>query len=445
MFVILPGIIRAGGGPGEMEDGLSDETPEGALKTEGTTPPPEPRDETRWIHRIALLAFLLNLGLAAVKGVLAVTSESLAVTASAIDSGTDCIASVALYAGLRLSSRKTPSFPLGLYKIENLISVIVALFIFLAGYEIARKAFTPQTGTPDISLSVVLFMALGTAATLAFGRYALRAGRRTGSPTLTAEGRHRQVDALSSSLVLASVSLGYAGVHVELFGITLDQAAAALVLVFIAHAGWELLSDGMRVLLDASVRTQTLLDVQGIIEEEPMVAEVLSLVGRNAGRFRFLQATVALRTDDLQKAQQVGEQIERRVREHVPRVERLTLHFEPQRRTHTRIAVPLANRSGDLSEHFGEAPYFALVVLRLADQGVESEEIEENPCTRVEKAKGICVAEWLVGRNVDEILLKSETKHRGPGYVFSDAGVIVHEVREQNLKQAVAARKAGTH
>jgi cation diffusion facilitator family transporter len=420
---------------------LQNGTPQGAKRYEASLP--EAGEETRQIHRIALFAFLLNLVLAAGKGVLAVTSGSLAVTASAIDSGTDCIASVALYAGLRLSTKKTPAFPLGLYKIENVISVIVALFIFLAGYEIARQAFTPVSGMPDISLAVVVFMALGTAATLAFGRYALRAGRRTGSPTLAAEGRHRQVDALSSALVLVSVTLGYAGVHLELFGITLDQAAAVLVLFFIAHAGWELLSDGMRVLLDASVDPQTLVDVQEIIEGEPMVAEVRSLVGRNAGRFRFLQADVTLRTDDLQKAQQVGEQIERRVRDRVPRVERLTLHYEPQRRSRTRIAAPLADRSGEISEHFGEAPYFALVVLRLADGSVESEEILENPCTRVEKAKGICVAEWLVGQNVDEVLLRSEIRHRGPGYVFSDAGVTVREVRGSGLREALAERGAG--
>ncbi|MCF8061996.1 MAG: cation diffusion facilitator family transporter [Deltaproteobacteria bacterium] len=406
------------------------------------TPPAGTGEETRQIQRIALLAFLLNLGLAAMKGVLAATSESLAVTASAIDSGTDCIASVALYAGLRLSIRKTPSFPLGLYKIENVISVTVALFIFLAGYEIAREAFTPHSRTPDISLSVVLLMALGTVATQLFGWYALRAGRRTASPTLRAEGRHRQVDALSSGLVLVSVTLGYAGFQVDLFGISLDQAAAVLVLAFIAYTGWQLLSDGMRVLLDASVDPQTLLDVQRIIEREPMVAEVQSLVGRNAGRFRFLQATVSLRTDDLQKAHRIGRHIEQQVREHVPRVERISLHYEPQRRTHVHIAVPLANRSGDLSEHFGEAPYFALVVVRLSDRSVESEEIEENPCTRMERGKGICVAEWLVGRNVDEILLKGEIKHRGPGYVFSDAGISTREIREDHLRKALAARLA---
>ncbi len=404
--------------------------------------PTEADQETRRIQRVALYGFLLNLGLAAMKGFLALDTDSLAVTASAMDSATDCIASVALYAGLRLSTRKTPTFPLGLYKIENLISVIIALFIFLAGYEIARQALAAPARTPSISLAAVLLMALGTLATLIFAWYALRVGRQTQSPTLTAEGRHRQVDVLSSALVLASVSLGYAGVQIRILGIPLDRAAAVLVLVFIAHAGWELLKDGMRVLLDASLDPQTLMDVRGIIQEEPMVAEVESLVGRNAGRFRFLQASVTLRTDDLQKAHRVSEHIEQRVREHVPRVERITIHYEPRKRTHTKVAVPLADRSGRLSEHFGESPWFALVVIRLTDREVETQEILENPCTRVERGKGICVAEWLVSQNVDETLLRGEIRHRGPGYVFSDAGVLVHEVQAEDLEEAIAACKS---
>ncbi|MBP1740795.1 MAG: Co/Zn/Cd cation transporter [Deltaproteobacteria bacterium] len=45
--------------------------------------------ETRLIGRLALYAFLLNVGLAVMKAFLAVYSSSLAVTAGAIDSGTD--------------------------------------------------------------------------------------------------------------------------------------------------------------------------------------------------------------------------------------------------------------------------------------------------------------------------------------------------------------------
>ncbi len=78
-------------------------------------------EEAVRIQRVALYAFLINLGLAMMKAVLAAVSNSLAVTASAIDSATDSAASLALYGGLKLSTRKTKSFPLGLYKIENVI------------------------------------------------------------------------------------------------------------------------------------------------------------------------------------------------------------------------------------------------------------------------------------------------------------------------------------
>jgi divalent metal cation (Fe/Co/Zn/Cd) transporter len=61
--------------------------------------------ETRLIRKVALYAFLLNLGLAIMKGLLALFSASLAVTARAIDSGTDAVASLVLYGELRLSIR----------------------------------------------------------------------------------------------------------------------------------------------------------------------------------------------------------------------------------------------------------------------------------------------------------------------------------------------------
>jgi len=98
-------------------------------------------DETRVVRRVAFYALLLNLGLGIIKGIIALDSKSLAVTAGAIDSVIDAFASLILFAGVSLSTRKTPSFPLGLYKIENFISIIVAFFIFFAGYEIAREIF----------------------------------------------------------------------------------------------------------------------------------------------------------------------------------------------------------------------------------------------------------------------------------------------------------------
>jgi len=391
--------------------------------------------ETKLIGKVALYAFWLNFGLAAMKGALAVFSNSLAVTAGAIDSATDSVASLVLYGGLKLSTRKTTSFPLGLYKIENVLSVFVALSIFLAGFEIARELLKHSVSPPKISLGVVTLLMVSVAATYLFGQYAIKIGRQTESPTLVAEGRHRQVDVLSSIVVLVSVLPDYLGWRVSLFGISMDQIAAAVVLFFIARTGWDLLSDGMRVLMDASLDFETLDQARSILKNHPMVVRVQSLSGRNAGRFRFLQASVILRTGDLEKAHRISKVLELSIREKIPHVERVTIHYEPQPHSHIRFAVPLSDPAGVISRHFGESPFFAILTLRLADHSIEQQEIIENPHKDIETAKGIRVAEWLVQQKVDQIFMKEDLSHKGPSYVFSNAGVNAQRTDAESLAE----------
>lgn len=398
---------------------------------------PEKRldQEAELIGKVALYAFLLNLGLAAMKGVLAFWSDSLAVTAGAIDSATDSAASLVLYGGLKLSTRKTPSFPEGLYKIENVLSVFVALSIFFAGFEIALKLFKQSVSSPRISLDIVVLLLVSVAATFLFGRYAILTGRKTESPTLIAEGRHRQVDVLSSSVVLISVLPEYFGYHVSLFGLSIDSIAACAVLIFIAFAGWELLSNGMRVLLDASLDFETLDEARSILKNHPMVVNIRSLSGRNAGRFRFLEASVILRTGDLKKAHRISEDLEQSIREKIPHVERIMIHYEPQPHSHIRLAVPLSDPAGVISRHFGESPFFAILTFRPADRFIVQQDIIENPHKEIETAKGIRVAEWLVEQKIDQIFMTEDLSHKGPTYVFSNAGVNVQRTDAVHLEE----------
>ena len=161
-------------------------------------------------------------------------------------------------------------------------------------------------------------------------------------------------------MVFASVLIDYFNWNPSIFSFSIDRIAAAVVLIFIAWAGWGLLSDGMRVLLDASLEFETLDQVRKILTGHPMVVKVQSLYGRNAGRFRFLQTSLILRTDDLQRAHQISETLEHAIREKIPHVERVMIHYEPQPRTHYRIAVPLSDPEGLISDHFGESQYFAI-------------------------------------------------------------------------------------
>ena len=117
------------------------------------------------------------------------------------------------------------------------------------------------------------------------------------------------------------------------------------------------------------------------------VAELKWASGRNAGRFRFVEAEIVLRIRELERAEVTTRRIKEQIREAVPYVDRVLIHAEPMERTHLRYAVPLEEEAGSLSEHFGEAPYFALVTVRLADGAIEEQQIVANPHTMVRRPR----------------------------------------------------------
>jgi cation diffusion facilitator family transporter len=366
--------------------------------------------------RVAWASIAVNVLLSLLNLVIAAASGSLAVAAEMVHNLVDLVASIAVLAGVKISERESRAFPYGLYKVENVVAVGVAILIFFTGYEIAREALTGESGAATVNGWMLAGVALSALIPLVFSRYEMRVGREINSPSLMADAQEYRAHVFSSGVVF----LALVG---QMVGFPLDRYAALAIVVLIARTGWELLVSGMRVLLDASLDADTLDQVRAIVEADPAVTEIRSLAGRNAGRYRFLEVDVALRVDDLEKAHAVSGRIEQEIRAQVPHVERVRIHYEPRVREHVRYAVPLADPGGRLSPHFGEAPYFALVTVRTADDQIERQEVLANPHVDVEKAKGIRVGEWLVGLKADVVVLREDVQGRGPAYVFADAGV----------------------
>ncbi len=393
--------------------------------------------ETIKVERVGLYSLLVNLVLVGLKMSLAALSGSLALAADSAHSLVDVFASLAVLAGLSLSKRKSKAFPYGLYKVENVVSIVIALLIFLAGYEIAREALLASERALVVNPWMVGGVILTIVIPLLFGQYEVRVGRESNSPSLIADGRHFQTDVFSSVAVLVSIVGGY-------LGLTLDRIAAGVIVLFILKAGWELLVDGMRVLLDASLDVETLAEVCRIIEAQPSVAEAKWITGRNSGRYRFIEAEIVLRTHDLEKAHTVSRQIEAKIHTQIPHVDRVLIHYEPPQRTHVRYALPLADTAGTLSPHLGEAPYFALITLRAADGTLERQETVVNPHRDVERAKGLRVAEWLVEQKVDVLIFGSSLKGKGPEYVFADAGVETAIIQAHTVLEALQKHRQGS-
>jgi cation diffusion facilitator family transporter len=374
----------------------------------------------------------VNILLAAINAGLAVASGSLAVEAEMVHNLVDLLTAIGVLVGLKLSTRKTKDFPYGLYKLENIVTVILAGMVFFTAYEIARDALFAPVRQATVDLWMLIGVVIAVIIPLVFSHFELRIGQAANSPALIADAKEYRAHVFTTGVVFAALLAQW-------FDFPIDRVAALAIVVAIAKTGWDLLADGMRVLLDASLSADTILEIREIITAEPAVAELKWLTGRNAGRFRFVEAEIALRVRDLEKAEAVTRRIEAHIRQAVPYLERVLIHAEPMVRTHLRYAVPLADHAGTLSEHFGEAPYFALVVARLADRSITEQQIVVNPHLEEEKAKGIQVAEWLVAQKVDAILLKESLRGRGPTYVFGDAGVEIQKTAATVLSEAITA------
>ena len=382
------------------------------------------------IRQVAWYSLLLNIALVAVKIWLSVLTGSLALWADGIHSLVDVFSAVALIIGQWLSQKKSTEFPYGLYKVENLVSAIISILIFLTAYEIVTTALSGAGIGIPVNGWVLLAVAALIPVPFLFGEYQIRIGKKFNSPSLIADGTQHRTDVLSSLVVFFAVAGQYVG-------FPLDRAAAVIVSLFIVHAGWRILVDSMKVLLDASIDAATRDLIWGIIHADPVVSSVAQVTGRNSGRYIFVEADVEVRIDDLARAHQVSERIEQRIREAVPNVDRVLIHYEPSRKQRIRYAVPVSEDGDSISLHFGEAPSFALIDINVATGRVVSTGALENRFVHVEKGKGIKVAEMLLARKIDVVVTREDLSGKGPGYAFQEAGVATITTDRESMRMLI--------
>ncbi|WP_240984982.1 cation diffusion facilitator family transporter [Acididesulfobacillus acetoxydans] len=384
------------------------------------------------VEKTAVTAFIINSFAFAVKYGLALYSGSIALKAEALHSLTDVVASLTVFAGLKLANRKTPRFPYGLYKVENLVSALVGIMIIFAGYGIAKEVFQSAGQALKNSGWNIAGMCLVIAVIYSFSRYERKVGKETGSPGLSADSRHFLADVMSNGVVLIALLSNY-------FGIRLDRVAAILIVLFIVRAGGKVILDAVKVLLDISLDKDTLDRIRQTMINDPVVSQVQSLIGRSSGRYKLIEANITLNTNDLVQAHEVSERIEKEIRKKTPNIDEVFIHYEPVPKTSYRYALPVEDPGGEtICAHFGEAPYFRFATIEKEEKNRKCrEEVLANPVPATEQGKGILTAEWLSQCGTDAVIMRNKPSGKGPLYVFSHVGMKVLSTEEETATKAL--------
>ncbi|HHI97868.1 MAG TPA: cation transporter, partial [Thermodesulfatator atlanticus] len=259
-----------------------------------------PKEAGAVLLKVAALAVILNLALAATKFLLGRFCGSLSLTADALHSLTDVVGSLSVLLGIKFAERKTQTFPYGLYKLENLAALISALFIFGAAYEIIKMALfhAGQVKADRVPVAVAGLFVMGLVTWL-FARWEAKVARVSGSPSLAADAAHMKSEFLTLGVILLGLGGGALGFPWA------DRVAALIVSLFILRIGGHIFLDSLKVLLDAGLEPEIVTRVVDLIRAFPEVVEIKRLTGRRSGRFRFLEAEIVLDISSLEEAHQL--------------------------------------------------------------------------------------------------------------------------------------------
>ncbi len=185
-------------------------------------------------EKALLTAIGANLFLVALKFFLAGVSGSMALRMSGWHSVQGLFVSLAVFVGLILSHREESRLTRGISRIENMVALLISLFVFYLAYKMFNMITNPHapmlTNVPIVTLGAIL----GASICYLMARFKMYVGKATQSPGLVADGYHCRIHVVME----ISVIIGLAG---YMIGFTnLDMLAAVVVTLFVLYTGIQL-------------------------------------------------------------------------------------------------------------------------------------------------------------------------------------------------------------
>ena len=258
-----------------------------------------------------------------------IMSGSVAVLASAIDSVLDLIVSAFNY--FAISKAEQPAdkkFNYGKGKIEALAAVIEGTVITVSGlfifYTSIKKAIKSEPLEYLGDSIVVMVVSLGlTIALVLFLNYV---AKRTRSMVVKSDALHYKTDVLSNGAILVSLVL------IQVTGFEMiDSIMGVIISIYIIHSAYQIIRDGVYILLDASLEEEMVEKMRNFILEEKEISDFHYLKTRKSGNTNFVDVHLVFSPGiSLMRAHYAGDRIEEKIKELIPNEEWvINAHLDP--------------------------------------------------------------------------------------------------------------------
>ncbi|WOE68841.1 cation diffusion facilitator family transporter [Hydrogenimonas thermophila] len=279
--------------------------------------------------RATIISSSVAVTLVIIKLIVGIISGSVAVLASAIDSGLDL--AVSLFNLFAVSNAEKPAdetFNYGRGKIEAIAAVIEGLVITLSGFFIFYEAIQKilhQEPVTHLTASIVV-MVISLVMTGALVLFLNHVANITQNMVIKSDALHYKTDLLSNGSILVSLVVIY---FTDFY--LIDAILGILIAIYIVYSAFELIQDGILVLLDASLDEDIVEKIKEVIENEPGVNDYHWLRTRKAGNDYFVDVHLVFTPEmSLLEAHRIADSVEAKIKTINPKADWLiNIHLDP--------------------------------------------------------------------------------------------------------------------
>ena len=296
--------------------------------------------------RATVVATIVATALTILKLVIGVMSGSVAVLASAIDSLLDMAISVFNFFAIKKSEENpNEEYQYGKGKIQAIAGVIEGTIITISGLYIIYKALEKLMRGESLSLLTpsIIVMLISIVVTFFLVKYLLQVAEQTDNIVIKADALHYQTDLWSNAAVLLSLVLvwmtGFSSID-ALFGLGIG--------LFIIYSAYEIIQDGIAILLDRALEGDTVAKIGEIISNHPKATSYHWLKTRTDGTTNFVEFHLVLHPDMLlREAHEITDEIEDKiVALDTKKIWLITPHYDPYDDEETNIMALHGTKHG---------------------------------------------------------------------------------------------------
>lgn len=286
-------------------------------------------DNTRIVlgKKASNIALVINIFLMLAKAIVGYTAKSTAITADAFNNGTDIIATLAVFGGLRVAYLPPDeNHHYGHAKAEPIVSKIVALVVMSAGFMIAWDSVHQiLSGKSDIPGLLAIYISIvSIIIKYSLFRYTNGIGRKIESASIIADSYNHRSDVLASIAAIAGVTGARLGFPI------LDPAAGLVVSVIIFRTGFLVYLDAINALMDTAPPKETVNEIKSAALKTPGVIRINQVKARKQGPRLIIDLKLCVNGNlTVEEGHRIASNAKKNIIRNVANVQDVMIHVNP--------------------------------------------------------------------------------------------------------------------